>query len=281
MLGTAVTAAVRDGETRAEFSAFVVEVPIVDDESEFVVVSARHCVTAAIADSANTLLRVPLQPERIDPANPPYMWETQDVLVDNWRSDETTDVSVAPLRLERLPPNHFLSSWLRGAFVGVGLPIFSDDVLVFGRGTLGDQSLIVRRRGVLATHENPTVRLEVEPGTFARVRVYVVEANVTNGMSGGLVVWTNGVGLAENVALGLVHGYAYPNRNPDRPWAKEIRDDQTLATFARVQLEIEAARNGLVYVIPGGDLLLLIDRVALQSTAAHNVPNPQIAQRMW
>lgn len=278
---TVIAASVRDEETIGEFSAFVVEVPIVDAESEFVVVSARHCVTAAYGVGAKVVLRVPIQPEHIDPANPPYVWNTESILVCGWAHDDNTDVSVAPLPLECVPPNHFISSWTRGAFVGGPLQIFRDDVLIFGRGVLGDRSLVIRRRGALATHEAPFVSLEIEPNTFRSVRAYIVEANVTAGMSGGLVIWTNGAGLAENVALGLVHGYAYSNRFAPPAWAHGVEDDAARDAFAKVQIEIEAARNELVYVIPGGELLPLIDRVAVDAARARGNANAQVHPRLW
>jgi hypothetical protein len=46
-------------------------------------------------------------------------------------------------------------------------------------------------------------------------------------------------------------------------------------------MEIEAARIELVYVIPGSELLLLIDRVAVDPARARGNANPQIHPRLW
>lgn len=281
MFATVVAASTRDGKTLSEFSAFVLEVPMIDDESEFLVVSARHCVTAALAAGAEIVLRVPIQSHEIDPANPPYVWETVAVPIGCWEHDDATDVSVAPLPLERLPPEHFLSSWIRGAVIGGSNQVFGDNVIIYGRGVLGDHGLVIRRRGALATHENPSVSLEIEPKTFRPVRVYVVEANVTPGMSGGLVLWTSGEGLAQNVALGLVHGYAYPNRLAGHAWGEEVEDAKAKDALARIQMEVEAARNELVYVIPGEDILSLIDRVATKAARANGSDDPKVHAKPW
>jgi hypothetical protein len=282
MLSTVIAAAIRDGEVIAEFSAFVVEVPIMDHEAEFVVVSARHCIATSLMAGAVVYLRVPLEPAGIDPNHPPYVWQTVVVPTDGWAHDENTDVSVAPIRLERLPPSHFLLSWPRGSFIGGRPAVFGDDVIIFGRAALGDQGLVIRRRGALATHENPTVNLLVEPETYAGVRVFVVEANVTKGMSGGLVLWTTGgIGPNDNIALGVVHGYAYANRGVEESWAKDVADGNAEQAIMKAQTEIEAARNELVYVIPSDEIHGLVDDVARATAAAHGNPDPRVQQRLW
>ncbi len=60
-----------------------------------------------------------------------------------------------------------------------------------------------------------------------------------------------------------------------------MKDGATGDAFAKVQMEIEAARNELVYVIPGGELLPLIDRVAVDAARARGNANPQIHPRLW
>ena len=273
---TVAVEARRDGTAIGEFSAFVVDVSMTDGSSHFLVVSARHCVTRAQFEGATIALRVPLMPQAIDRANPPYVWETVAIPIDGWIHSQETDASVAPLPFDQLPENSFITAWERNYFVGVAFQIFSPNVLIFGRASLGDQSIVVRRVGTLATSENPSVSLEIEPDTRRSVRVYVVEANVTAGMSGGLVLWTNGIGSGENVALGLVHGYAYHGESAARSWSKGVDDESTQRALERTQMEVEAARNGLVYVIRGGDILPLIDATACRFARERGVPDPVV-----
>jgi hypothetical protein len=112
--------------------------------------------------------------------------------------------------------------------------------------------------------------------------VFVVEANVTKGMSGGLVLWTSGgIGPNDNIALGVVHGYAYPNRGAEESWAKDVANGNAERAIIKVQTEIEAARNELVYLIPSDEIHGSIDDVARATAAAHGNPDPRVEQRLW
>jgi hypothetical protein len=103
-------------------------VPLVGEESECVVVSAQHCQSSAGAD-ATFYIRVPLAPADLDLSHPPYVWETEQIPIDDWEHEADVDVSAAALKLERLSETHILLAWPMRAFVGTAPGIFGERVL--------------------------------------------------------------------------------------------------------------------------------------------------------
>jgi hypothetical protein len=77
--------------------------------------------------------------------------------------------------------------------------------------------------------------------------------------------------------LGLVQGYAYPTRLLGTTWGKGVTDKPTIDALTRIQLEIEAARNGLVYVVRSEEIRPLIDEVAISTARARGNEAAKIA----
>lgn len=130
-------------------------------------------------------------------------------------------------------------------------------------GLPAERAHVVLRRGILGSLELPEVRLDVSPGTVTRGRVFIVDANVSKGMSGGLAVVNCGAGEMQQAVLGLIHG-------TQRLFEEDLRDGAVgaveRAARQRLMQEIEIVNGRIVYVVPFSEVVAVLEDVDARTT---------------
>lgn len=161
---------------------------------------------------------------------------------DLWRLADGDDLALARFPVEQLPDEHLLSSTPIDR-VGIVTSDFTPEVNLVGRwGEPEDRNLIVTRRGIITTMQRPEVYLEIGPGEYAQQDVYLVDASIMPGMSGGPIFYA----VTPPRIYGLISA-----RQIHRPPAELGGLPEGLQGPARAIWEtIGPVSTGLVYVIP-------------------------------
>ena len=232
------------------------------------VATATHNIHGAVARGLERVeMLVRRMPDRA--TADPLVWETAAVAIplDSW-AHGGTDVSVAPLPVDALPDDLYMETVAREDFLDrkpVAI-ITAADIDLYGRwGMRGERDHVILRRGVLASFERPTVTLDVTPGVETRGAVYVVDANVSKGMSGGLAIANVGGGEMQQGVLGLIHGTQRLLEDDLRE--ASVNDDEKKIR-ERLIKEMEIINGRIVYVIPFNEVVTILDDLDARLTRA-------------
>lgn len=240
-------------ETVASGSAFIVELPRKGPglNHDYVLVTARHVVQQSLVQGLKIAIIVPLLRQKKIPDV--VRTETVTICSGSWVHGES-DVSVAKLAINDLPPDHDLRCVNRLSFADMnsdGPGGGGSDVILFGRWGVGkDHNIIVERRGILAAEEVPLVTIIIEPKTHSPNHVFLVEATVSPGMSGGPVLVMSRSDRSNGAIIGLIHGYQRLHEQGLRLDHNSTYTVEEIAMRNRLISEISSINGRIVYVIP-------------------------------
>jgi hypothetical protein len=227
-----------EGNVKGAASALVVWDP--EDEDEFRLVTARHVVVDARAGNAR------IQVEAIQQQGSGDVFSIATVPVDDgtWRLADDDDLAVAPLPAGMLGSDHLVSA-MTFERLAIATPHPTPEVELVGRWGLTPQSnIVLSRRGLVATPQRPTVPIYVGGDEPLHQRpMYLVDAFVTRGMSGGAVFQQT----SPPMVLGIISAHAKIPA-PVEKWAALPETVQTAA--GSVWDAITPMNAGLVYVVP-------------------------------
>ena len=258
-----------DNDSLGNGSCFVVSYDRYDlAKKRCYVVTATHNLHGAINRGVHHVeMVVRCMDNAIQPA--PQVWRTQAVRIpnDSW-THGGVDVSVAPLPLDDLPPDLYMESVGREDFQDrKNVQVYSAaDIDLYGRwGVRDGQGQVILRRGILASFERPQIRLEVTPNTLTYAPVFLIDANVSKGMSGGIAVINVGEGLLEQSVLGLIHG-------TQRLLEDDLRDSPVENEEKRIRerlvKEMEIINGRIVFVVPYEQVADVLDDVHSRAAQA-------------
>lgn len=204
-------------------TAFLVEVPMEDDQSIPYVVTARHVI-----DGSRPLGNLSIRFNRADGHGYTDFWAPHDT----WTLHPTTDVAVSPLAL---PLHEFDVRWLpfellmTDAFVGTselseGDEVFFSGLFVQHHGTTRSQPVFRFGNIALMPHEPMLAKLDPAPNAApVAIDAYLVEARSWGGQSGSPAFAYFHLWRPVNVSthmddyrprlLGLVHGHFNVSEN--------------------------------------------------------------------
>ena len=217
---------------------------VVQIEDRFWLVTARHIVTGARAANVKCWF-VEAMKKGEGRTLPLHDLELSD---DEWVVADDDDLAVAPLPIGQLPTDHLVSGIYIDRFGYASMGPNPDLTLIGRWGEAEERNLIVTRRGVLATLQRPKVKYEIGPGKIVENEMYLVDATVMRGMSGGAVF--NEVNPP--MVLGLVSAHQRIVSLP--PAVAQLPESARQAAEA-IWNSLGPINAGMVYVVP-------FDRVA-------------------
>jgi hypothetical protein len=217
----------------------------------FRLLTARHIVAQARA--ARAIIHV----EIIQTTNSTITFAITPVPIADgaWTLAEDDDLAVAILPAETLPEDHLVGSVLLEQLVIAGLNPTPDVQLIGRWGLDKDDNFVITRRGILATPQQPTVRFSIGDDKEKQQQpMYLVDAFVTRGMSGGAVFRDT----EPKTVLGIISAHAQVPP-PVETWSTLPPSIQTAA--AAMWHALTPMNAGLVYVVPISRVLEFLGRI--------------------
>jgi hypothetical protein len=225
------------GNVKGTGSALVVWDP--ENEDEFRLVTARHVVVDARAGNAR------IEVEAIQQGSG-EVFPIATVPVDDgtWKLADDDDLAVALLPAGMLGSDHLVSA-MSFDRLAIATPHPTPDVELVGRWGLTPQSnIVLTRRGLVATPQRPTVPIYIGGDKPLQQRpMYLVDAFVTRGMSGGAVFQQT----SPPMVLGIISAHTKIPA-PVEKWKALPETVQTAA--GSVWDAITPMNAGLVYIVP-------------------------------
>jgi hypothetical protein len=207
---------------------------------EFLLLSARHVV----AEARDLGARIDV--EAHGPSNGGDRFAITPIPIPgpSWRLAPDDDLAVAPFPTASLSSDHLVAA-IPIDLLTIATPDPTPDVELVGRwGLSSTDNVVITRRGVIATPERPTVRLWIGNDVEApQCPVYLVDAFVTRGMSGGAVFQ----GTNPTTVLGIISAHAKLPA-PRETWAS--LPESVVRAVDALWDAIAPINAGLVYVIP-------------------------------
>lgn len=213
---------------------------VVQIEDDFWLVTARHVVAKARAPR----LIGPWSVEALRMGEGGARLPVQHVEFDDaiWHLADDDDLAAARFPVDRLPVEHLVSA-VPIERIGIARVNFAPEVTLTGRwGEPQDRNLIVTRRGMLTTMQRPNVHLEIGPGQYVEREVYLVDASIMPGMSGGAVF--------NDMQPPCVYGVISARQIAPRPAAFTGLPDGARMAAEAIWDAVGALNSGMVYVVP-------------------------------
>jgi len=206
----------------------------------FRLVTARHVIAQARAAKATIYLEIIRATHSIE-TFPICAVPIED---EAWALSEDDDVAVATLPADELPEDHLVGSVMLEQLAKVGQNPTPDVQLIGRWGLTKEENFVITRRGILATPQQPAVSFSIGDDKERQSKpMYVVDAFVTRGMSGGAVFSDT----QPRTVLGIISAHA-TLPSPAEKWRNL---PETVQRAAEALWEAMAPINaGLVYVVP-------------------------------
>jgi hypothetical protein len=217
----------------------------------FRLVTARHIIAQARAAKATIYVEVILT------TNSTVTFSVSPVPIANdaWTLAEDDDLAVATLPAESLPEDHLVGSVLLEQLAVVGLNPTPDVQLIGRWGVAKEDNFVITRRGILATPQQPTVRFPIGNDKEMQKRpMYVVDAFVTRGMSGGAVFRDT----EPKTVLGIISAHA--KLAPPVEQFSKLPETVQRAAYALWDA-LSPINSGLVYVVPIARVLEFLGKI--------------------
>jgi S1-C subfamily serine protease len=226
------------GTVQGTGSALIIADP--ESNPEFRLVTARHVVAESIA--AHAVIEVDVICGGDNPDVLPV--HTVSIPNDTWTLAHDDDLAVAPFPAERLPANHLVSA-IHIARLAVAVHNPTPEVQLVGRwGATPETNFVLTRSGLLSTPQRPMMRFSIGGDMPMQERpMYLVDAFVTRGMSGGAVFQQS----APPMVLGIISAHA---KIPAPVGAWRALPDAAQRAAEIIWDAITPMNAGLVYVVP-------------------------------
>lgn len=228
----------------------------------FLIVSARHVVQPAI----NRGFKLFTTLRSVSSSLTPELLRV-DLPAEQWHHDGTADISIVRLDVDAILQPVRLAAIPRGYLFHKREYAFQYRLLTCDVRPIGlwreelERSVVLMRRGVLASPDVVEVSLEVGHNVFAKNKVFLVDASVTPSMSGGPVLISISEGTAQNALLGVIHGYWFLGKKLSKPQIESQPQD-----VQGILKAMPLVNGNLVYVVTSQEL----ERVANDALSVVN-----------